>query len=81
MKRTFVFVVAIISLVAVNAAGLAAQQGQGQCLIRLPASGSQLRGQYAIVGVATHPDFTWYQIGYAPDPNPDGKWRAAIPMR
>jgi hypothetical protein len=51
-----------------------AQQEQNQCLIAVPASGSQVRGQVVIQGSATHPNFTWYQLGYAPDPNPDGKW-------
>jgi hypothetical protein len=51
------------------------QQDPSICLISSPASGSQLRGEVVITGTATHPDFTWYQIGYAPDPNPDGKWK------
>ena len=55
-------------------ARVTAQQEQSQCLIRSPASGGQVRGQFTVAGVATHPDFTWYQMGYAPDPNPDGKW-------
>jgi hypothetical protein len=50
------------------------QQEQNQCLITAPASGGQLRGQVSVVGSATHPDFTWYQVGYAPEPNPTGKW-------
>jgi hypothetical protein len=51
------------------------QQEQSQCLIVSPASGSQIRGQVTIQGSATHPNFTWYQIGYAPDPNPSGEWK------
>jgi hypothetical protein len=50
------------------------QQEQSKCLIASPANGSQLRGQVAIQGSATHAEFTWYQIGYAPDPNPSGEW-------
>ena len=73
MKRAFVFL-AVLCLVVIGAGRLEAQQAQGQCLIRLPASGSQVRGQYTVIGTATHPDFAWYQLGYAPDPNPDGKW-------
>jgi hypothetical protein len=73
VKRAFVFA-AILSLMIIGAVRLEAQQAQSQCLIRAPANGSQVRGQYAVMGVATHPDFRWYQVGYAPDPNPDGKW-------
>jgi hypothetical protein len=74
VKRAFLFWAAILSLFAAAVGRLEAQQEQSGCLIQAPATGGQLRGQYTIMGVAAHPDFTWYQIGYAPDPNPDGKW-------
>jgi hypothetical protein len=48
---------------------------QDRCLIISPATGSQLRGQVVVTGTATHPDFRWYQVGYAPDPNPTGEWK------
>jgi hypothetical protein len=73
VKRAFVFL-SVLCLVAIGSSRLEAQQEQGQCLIRSPASGGQVRGQYVVTGTATHPDFAWYQLGYAPDPNPDGKW-------
>jgi hypothetical protein len=73
VKRVFTSL-AILCLIAIASVQLEAQQGQGQCLIRSPASGSQVRGQYTIAGIAAHPDFAWYQMGYATDPNPDGKW-------
>ncbi len=50
-------------------------QGQGTCAITSPTAGSLLRGQVVIRGTATHPNFTGYQIGYAPDPNPTGEWK------
>ena len=50
------------------------QQVENKCLITAPANGSQVRGQVAVQGSATHPGFTWYQVGYAPDPNPTGEW-------
>jgi hypothetical protein len=50
------------------------QQVEGRCLITSPATGSQLRGQVIIAGSAAHPDFRFYQIGYAPDPNPRSEW-------
>ena len=89
MKRVIVFVSAILCLATVVSQPLVAapavQQEQNKCLISSPAGGSQLRGQVVIAGTATHVDFKWYQIGYAPDPNPDGKWtffsssEAAVP--
>jgi len=51
------------------------QQVENKCLITGPANGSQVRGQVAVQGSATHPGFTWYQVGYAPDPNPTGEWK------
>jgi hypothetical protein len=64
----------IVGLLVLWAGQAYAQEGQGQCLIQSPAPGEDVRGQVMIVGAATHPDFRWYQLGYAPDPNPDGKW-------
>jgi hypothetical protein len=64
----------IVSLVLIWAGPSYAQQGQGQCLIQSPSTGGQARAQVIVSGIATHSDFRWYQLGYAPDPNPDGKW-------
>jgi hypothetical protein len=75
VKRALVFLAAILSLAVIATGRLEAQQGQSGCLIRSPASSGQLRGQFTITGIATHPDFTWYQIGYATDPNPSGEWK------
>lgn len=47
---------------------------QGTCVISEPATGSVLRGQVSVRGTAKHPGFTGYQVGYAPEPNPSGKW-------
>ena len=75
-KATIAFVV--ICLWALStlwaAAGPPVQEGKGKCLISSPATGSTVRGQVSIIGSALHPNFTWYQVGYATDPNPDGKW-------
>jgi hypothetical protein len=73
VKRVFVLL-ATLCLVVLGAGRLEAQQAQSQCLIQSPANGSQVRGQHTVIGTATHADFRWYQMGYAPDPNPDGKW-------
>jgi hypothetical protein len=68
-------IVLVLSLGRPLSAAPLPQQEQNKCLIVSPANGSQIRGQVAIQGSATHADFTWYQIGYAPDPNPTGEWK------
>jgi hypothetical protein len=79
VKKSLVFVVVLLCLVLVGGPALYAatpvQQDQNKCLIRSPATGGQLRGEVSIMGSATHPDFTWYQLGYASDPNPSGEWK------
>jgi hypothetical protein len=79
VKKVVWISVAILSLWSIHLVSLYAaspdQQEQGTCLIRSPAPGSVLRGQVAVVGSAMHPEFTWYQVGYAPDPNPTGEWK------
>ena len=77
MKRvTFTLFVAFVLALSASSVHAAppAQQQQSQCLIVAPATGSQVRGQAAVQGSANHPNFTWYQVGYAPDPNPTGEW-------
>lgn len=77
MKKATFVIVLVLGLVASSASLYAAppmQQGQNVCLIASPGSNSQVRGQVGIQGSATHTNFTWYQVGYAPDPNPDGRW-------
>ena len=78
MKQVIAFLSAILCLVAFRTQPLVAapatQQDQNRCLISSPVSGSQLQGQVVITGSATHADFQWYRLGYAPDPNPDGKY-------
>lgn len=68
------FLVCAVTVTQAHAAP-AQQQEQNRCLIVAPASGSQVRGQVSVQGSATHAEFTWYQIGYAPDPNPSGEWK------
>lgn len=74
MKRVFGLAALIAGLILIGVGPSYAQEGQGQCLIQSPTNGAQTRGQVIVTGVATHTDFQWYQLGYAPDPNPDGKW-------
>ena len=79
MKRAVVFLTVVVYLTTVGNWRLVAappvQQEQNKCLISSPASGSQLRGQVVIAGSATHAGFTWYQLGYATEPNPSGEWK------
>lgn len=58
-----------------SAFALPPAQQNGTCAITSPTAGSVLRGQVVIRGTATHPNFTGYQVGYAPDPNPTGEWK------
>lgn len=39
-----------------------------------PVSGSTIRGNIAIFGSASHPQFVQYALEYGPDPNPSGLW-------
>jgi hypothetical protein len=78
VKRVTAFCLVILCLAISSSVIYAAppvQQEQNKCLIAVPASGSQVRGQVVIQGSATHPNFTWYQLGYAPEPNPTGEWK------
>lgn len=78
MRKAVILCGIVLYLAAFAAPVLAApsvQQEQSKCLITSPAAGSQVRGQVIIRGSANHPEFTWYQIGYAPDPNPTGEWK------
>lgn len=79
VKRVVLFLVLVLCLSASRPGALRAappaQQVQSKCLISAPISGSQLRGQVSVAGSATHANFTWYQVGYAPEPNPTGEWK------
>ena len=76
MKKEIFILSLVLSLVTANALTLRAAPPfqQGTCIISAPATGSVLHGQVAVRGTTKHPGFTGYQIGYAPDPNPTGKW-------
>jgi hypothetical protein len=78
VKRAITFLAIILCLCATAPGKLQAappaQQEQNKCLITSPANGSQVRGQVSIAGSATHANFQWYQVGYAPEPNPTGAW-------
>jgi hypothetical protein len=74
VKRVLLLATLIVFLLPAWTGQLNAQQTQNLCLIQSPAEGDQVRDQVVVAGVASHSDFRWYQLGYAPDPNPDGKW-------
>jgi hypothetical protein len=77
LRKTTLLVTVILCVIALAGTAHAApplQQGQVKCLIASPADGSQARGQVTVQGSATHPDFTWYQVGWATSPNATGEW-------
>ena len=74
MKRVFVVATLMVCLLLVRVGPSNAQQAQNQCLIQSPSNGGEARGQVIVTGVASHSDFRWFQLGYATDPNPDGRW-------
>jgi PKD repeat protein len=51
---------------------------QADALVRIaifsPVPGSTLAGTVSIDGAAMHPQFAYYQLEYAPDPNPSNIW-------
>ncbi len=77
MKRMLSIFVLVLSLALAPHLLLYAAppaQQQGSCIISSPATGSVLHGRVTISGTAAHPNFTGYQIGYAPEPNSSGEW-------
>jgi hypothetical protein len=74
VKRVLGLAALTVCLLSMWVGQLNAQDTASRCLIQSPAAGDAVREQVVVAGVATHSDFRWYQLGYAPDPNPDGKW-------
>jgi PKD repeat protein len=52
---------------------------QTDALVRIaifsPVPGSTLAGDVSVDGAAMHPQFAYYQLEYAPDPNPGNVWQ------
>jgi len=54
------------------------RQQASQALITEPVSGATIRGRVAILGIATHPDFDRYELGFSPEPARGDTWSYII---
>jgi hypothetical protein len=77
MKRTWLFIL-LIALILTTwgwTGAAAAPPAQGdQAVITAPQNNAVVRGQVAIVGSATHPQFQFYKIEYAREPVVGEAW-------
>jgi hypothetical protein len=77
MKRTWLFILSIALILATLSwtGAAAAPPAQGdQAVITAPQNNAVVRGQVAIVGSATHPQFQFYKIEYAREPVVGEAW-------
>jgi hypothetical protein len=77
MRRTWLFILSITLILAtLSGTGvLAAPPAQGdQAVITAPQNNAVVRGQVAIMGSATHPQFQFYKIEYAREPVVGEAW-------
>lgn len=65
-------IVLLALLLAVGPVGQAAPLFQAQSMITYPSDGATVSGQVEIRGVARHPNMDFYQLRYAPGPQPEG---------
>ena len=59
-------------LLAMSSPGWAAPQPQARSVITYPTGGMTISGVVEITGIATHPNIVWYDVSYAPGPEPTG---------
>ena len=72
-KRALVVgVILVIVLLALGSSGWAAPQPQARSVITYPTDGTTISGMVEITGIATHPNIVWYDVSYAPGPQPTG---------
>lgn len=71
-KRILVIITLVFVWFAVGSPGWAAPLFQAQSMITYPTDGTTVSGQVEIRGTATHPNMDFYQIRYAPGPQPTG---------
>lgn len=72
-KRTLaVGMILVIVLLALGSPGWAAPPLQARSVITYPTSGMTVSGVVEITGIATHPNIAWYDVSYAPGPEPTG---------
>jgi hypothetical protein len=78
VKRILVAVLALsVMVLALDSVGRAAPLFQAQSMITYPTDGTTVSGQVEIRGIATHPNMDFYQVRYAPGPQPagDSQWQ------
>lgn len=72
-KRTLaVGMILVIVLLALGSPGWAAPPFQARSVINYPTSGMTISGVVEVTGIATHPNIAWYDVSYAPGPEPTG---------
>lgn len=71
-KRLVIVGVLLSVLVAVVPVGRAAPLRQARSIINYPTDGMTVSGQVEVKGIATHPNMNFYQLRYAPGPEPTG---------
>jgi hypothetical protein len=77
MRRTWLFILSITLILAtLSGTGvLAAPPAQGdQAVITAPQNNAVVRGQVAILGSATHPQFQFYKVEFAREPVVGEAW-------
>jgi hypothetical protein len=77
-KRILVAALALlVVLLTLGPVGWAAPLFQVQSMITYPTDGTTVSGQVEVRGVATHPNMDFYQVRYAPGPQPtgDSQWQ------
>ncbi len=66
----------LVVCVALGTASHQLTQAQEAGTVRIaePIAGARLTGRVTITGSATHPDFRYYELAFAYDPDPTGTW-------
>jgi hypothetical protein len=73
MNKWFVIVGVVLSVfVALVPVGQAAPLRQARAIINYPTDGMTVSGEVEVKGIATHPNLDFYQLRYAPGPEPTG---------
>ncbi|MFO7741523.1 MAG: hypothetical protein R6X31_04325 [Anaerolineae bacterium] len=71
-KRILVVGLVLVVVLAAGSVGRAAPLFQAQSMITYPDDGATVSRQVEIRGVAKHPNMDFYQLRYAPGPQPEG---------
>ncbi len=71
-KHLLILGVLLLILVALAPVGWAAPLRQAQAIINHPTDGMTVSGEVEVRGIATHPNLNFYQLRYAPGPEPTG---------